>query len=235
MDITLLAFGDAGWGDEMLRGAAMTIVISVVAMSIGLVFGILGSVAKLYGGLASRGIAETYTTIVRGVPELLVIYLLFFGSSPALNALVGMFGYDGRVQVPNFVAGTFAVGLVSGAYSTEVLRGAILSIPIGQFEAARAFGMSPWLAFRRITFPQMVRFALPGIGNVWQLTLKDTSLISVTGLTELMRAADVAKNSTRQPFIFFLTAAVIYLCITSVTERGFKRAEAWSERGVRRG
>jgi len=232
--VELLTFGDAGWGDEMLRGALMTLAVSVSSMALGLALGALGAAAKLSAVAPARWLAEGYTTIVRGVPDLLVIYLLFFGGNGAAMFVAGLFGYQGYVELNAFTIGTFAVGVVSGAYSTEVIRGAVLAVPRGQIEAAQAIGMGRLLLFRRIMLPQLARFALPGLGNVWQLTLKDTSLISVTGLVEIMRQAHVAAGSTRQPFTFYLVAACLYLLLTTFSNYGFRRAEAWAGRGVRR-
>jgi octopine/nopaline transport system permease protein len=230
----LLSFGDAGWGDEMLRAMLMTVAVSTSAMLLGLAIGACGAAAKLADPALLRWLAGAYTTVVRGVPELLVIYLLFFGGNQAAMFVVGLFGIDGYVELDAFAIGTLAVGLVSGAYATEVIRGAVLAVPKGQLEAARAIGMPPWLLFRRILAPQAARFALPGLGNVWQLTLKDTALISVTGLVEIMRQAHIAAGSTREPFTFYLAAAVLYLVLTSLSHHGFRRAEAVANRGVRR-
>ena len=229
----LLSLGDQGWGDEMLRGALMTLAVSLSAMALGLAFGTLGAAAKLSAVAPARWLAEGYTTIVRGVPELLVIYLLFFGGNGAVMFIAAIFGYGGYIELNAFTIGTFAVGVVSGAYSTEVIRGAVLAVPKGQIEAAQAIGMSRVLLFRRIMLPQVARFALPGLGNVWQLTLKDTALISVTGLVEIMRQAHIAAGSSRQPFTFYLVAACLYLLLTSFSNYGFRRAEDWASRGVR--
>ena len=230
----ILAFGDAGWGDEMLRASLMTLAVSLSSMALGLVLGSIGAAAKLSDLLAARAIAGFYTTVVRGVPELLVIYLLFFGGSGAVMFVAGMFGYHGYIELNAFTIGMVAVGVVSGAYSTEVIRGAVLSVPRGEIEAAKAIGMRRMLIFRRIMAPQVARFALPGLGNVWQLTLKDTALISVTGLVEIMRQAHVAAGSTRQPFTFYVVAAILYLILTTFSTYGFQKAEAWAGRGVRR-
>jgi octopine/nopaline transport system permease protein len=230
----LLSFGDAGWGDEMLRAALMTLAVSVSSTLLGLVLGTLGAAAKLSVIPPLRWLAEGYTTIARGVPELLIIYLLFFGGSGAVMFVAGLFGYHGYIELNAFTIGTFAIGAISGAYSTEVIRGAVLAVPPGQVEAAKAIGMARGLIFRRIMFPQVARYALPGLGNVWQFTLKDTALISVTGLVELMRQAHVAAGSTRQPFTFYLVAAALYLLLTTFSNYGFQRAEGWANRGVRR-
>jgi octopine/nopaline transport system permease protein len=229
----LLSFGDAGWGDEMLRATLMTLVVSVAAVALGLVFGTLGAAAKLSVIPPLRWLADGYTTIARGVPELLIIYLLFFGGSGAVMFVARLFGYDGYIELNAFTIGTLAIGTISGAYSTEVIRGAVLAVPAGQIEAAKAIGMARGLMFRRILFPQVARYALPGLGNVWQFTLKDTALISVTGLVELMRQAWIAAGSTRQPFTFYLVAAALYLVLTTFSNYGFQRAEDWANRGVR--
>jgi len=228
----LLAFGAEGWGDEILEGAAMTVAVAVLAYGFGILIGFLGAGAKLAPNPVVRGVAGVYTTVVRGVPELLVIYLLFFGMDPLLRSIGETFGYSGAVRLPPFGVGVMAIGLISGAYSTEVIRGAILTVPRGQLEAGRAFGMSRVLVFRRILLPQLLRLALPGLGNVWQLTLKDTALISVTGLAELMRLSSVAARSTREPFIFYLVAALLYLAMTSVSTVAFQRAEKHYGRGT---
>jgi octopine/nopaline transport system permease protein len=231
----LLRWGAEGWGDELVRSALMTLAVSVASFALGLLIGGGGAFAKLSHSRLLRLIAEVYTTVVRGIPELLVIYLLYFGSSLAImRVLKGVFGYEGRIELNAFTIGMVAVGIVSGAYSTEVIRGAFQSVPKGQLEAAVACGMSPWLRFRRVLLPLAARYALPGLGNVWQLTLKDTALISVTGLVEIMRQAELAAGATRQPFVFYLTAAALYLVFTTVSNWGFHRAEAYASRGVRR-
>jgi octopine/nopaline transport system permease protein len=232
--VEILTFGDAGWGDEMLRASLMTLAVSLSSMALGLILGSIAAAAKLSDLLPARAIAGFYTTVVRGVPELLVIYLLFFGGSGAVMFVAGIFGYHGYIELNAFTIGMVAVGVVSGAYSTEVIRGAVLSVPRGEIEAAKAIGMRRMLIFRRIMAPQVARFALPGLGNVWQLTLKDTALISVTGLVEIMRQAHVAAGSTRQPFTFYVVAAILYLILTTFSTYGFQKAEAWAGRGVRR-
>ena len=230
----LLAFGDQGWGDEMLRGAGVTVLLAVSSFALGLFIGTLGASAKLSGNRLLAGTAQVYTTIIRGVPELLVIYLFFFGSTGAVMWVAGLFGYTQYIELDAFTIGMLAVGLISGAYSTEVIRGAFQAIPTGQIEAGRALGMSSWQIFHRIKIPQMLRLALPGLGNVWQLTLKDTTLVSVTALAELMRMASVASGSTRQPFTFYITAAVLYLMMTTISQVAFQRAEREYNRGMRR-
>jgi octopine/nopaline transport system permease protein len=234
MDFSLLAFGDDGWGDEMLRGALMTMAVAVCSYLLGIVIGVFLASLKLSRLAVLRYAADFYTTVVRGIPELLVIYLVFFGGGTLLRHVAsGLFGYEGYIDLPLFVTGMLCIGFSAGAYSTEVIRGAVLAVPMGQIEAAKAIGMSTGKRFWRILVPQVARFALPGLGNVWQLTLKETSLISVIGLVEIMRSAAVASGSTKEPFTFYLLAGLLYLGLTSISNRGFLRAEAWAGKGVR--
>ena len=234
MDLELLVLGDKGWGDEMLRAALVTLMVSLAAMGIGLFISIFGTLSKLSNKIYVRVLADVYTTIIRGIPELLVIYLLFFGGSNAVMSLAKLFGYYGYIELNAFVVGSVAVGAISGAYSTEVMRGAFLAIPKGQIDAAKSVGMNKYLIFTRILIPQVLRYALPGLGNVWQLTLKDTALIMVTGLVEIMRQAHVAAGSTYSPFTFYVTAALLYLILTTASNRVFNSAENWANKGVRR-
>ena len=229
----LLSFGDTGWGDEMALAALMTLALSTSAFSVGLVFGTIGATAKLSRFRAVRWLADAYTTVFRGIPELLVIYLFFFGSSAALMFVARMFGYGDYIELNNFTIGVLAIAIISGAYSTEAIRGAVQAIPKGEIEAAKAAGMNDWLLFRRIMVPQTLRFALPTLGNVWLSTMKETALIMVTGLTEIMRQAHVAAGSTRAPFVFYTLAAVLFLVLTTFSGYGFRRAERWALRGVR--
>ena len=223
-----------GFADNLLIGAGMTVALALTACAVGLVLGLLGATAKLSPFWFARGVAEGYTTITRGLPELLVVLIIYFGSSGLLTAAAGWFGHEGFVELGPFTAGTIALGLTFGAYATEVFRGAILAIPRGQIEAATAIGMSGWLTFRRILLPQVWRVALPGLGNLFLVLLKDTSLVSVIGLQELMREAQIAVGFTREPFTFYLAAAVLYLIMTAVSMAGIAWAEQLSRRGQAR-
>ena len=170
--------------------------------------------------------------MVRGLPELLVVLIIYFGSSALLTTAAGWVGHDGFVELGPYAAGVIALSLTFGAYATEIFRGAILAIPKGQIEAARAYGMGRTLTFRRIVLPQVWRIALPGLGNLFLVLLKDTSLISVIGLDELMRASTIAVGFTREPFTFYLLAAVLYLVMTIVTMVILHYAERAASRGV---
>jgi octopine/nopaline transport system permease protein len=232
--LELMGFGPRGWGLLLLRATLMTVAVSCVAFLLGSVLGALIAWARIQGDRGLRLGAEAYITVLRGIPDLLVIYLLYFGGSAAMSAVGHAFGAQGFVGVNAFAAGAIAVGIISGAYQSEIFRGAFGAIARGELEAARAVGMSGRLLFRRIVVPQTLRFAIPGLGNVWQLALKESALISVVGLTEILRQAQVGAGSTRQPFAFFITAAALYLLLSSVTGWGFRKAEAVGMRGVRR-
>ena len=232
--VELMGFGPKGWGPLMAQATLMTIAVSVTAFALGSVLGAFIAWARIEGNRLVRLGADVYTTVLRGVPDLLVIYLLYFGGSQALTALAHAFGAKGFVGVDSFAAGAIAVGIISGAYQGEIFRGAFHAIARGELEAARSVGMPRFLLFRRIIAPQALRFAIPGLGNVWQLALKESALISVVGLTEILRQAQVGAGSTRQPFEFFITAAVLYLLLSTLSGMAFERAEVAAMRGVRR-
>ena len=227
----LLAFGDTGWGDELFYATLMTIAVSLTAMIIGFLFALIFTPLKLSKYKFLNLIGNFYTTVIRGVPELLVIYLFFFGGSGAIMFVASMFGYNEYIEINAFVTGSFAIGIISGAYSTEVFRGAIQSIDKGQFEAAKVLGFSKFKQFYKIILPQMLRLAIPNLSNVWQITLKDTSLISVTGLVEIMRQSYIAAGSTRDPLFFYSFAAVLYLLLTFVSMKLINRLEVKYSRG----
>ena len=227
----LLAFGDTGWGDELFRATLMTIAVSITAMLIGFSFAAIFTPLKLSKFKSLNLIANIYTTVIRGVPELLVIYLFFFGGSGAIMFVASIFGYNEYIEINAFVTGSFAIGIISGAYSTEVFRGAIQSIDKGQFEAAKVLGFSKFKQFYKIILPQMLRLAIPNLSNVWQITLKDTSLISVTGLVEIMRQSYIAAGSTRDPLFFYSFAAVLYLLLTFISMKLINKLEVKYGRG----
>ena len=227
----LLAFGDTGWGDELFRATLMTIAVSITAMLIGFSFAAIFTPLKLSKHKPLRLIANVYTTVIRGVPELLVIYLFFFGGSGAIMFVASMFGYNEYIEINAFVTGSFAIGIISGAYSTEVFRGAIQAIDKGQFEAAKVLGFNKFKQFYKIILPQMLRLAIPNLSNVWQITLKDTSLISVTGLVEIMRQSYIAAGSTRDPLFFYSFAAILYLLLTFLSMKLINKLEVKYSRG----
>ena len=230
----LLGFGPKGWGLALLQGAGMTVLVSIAGLAIGALLGSLVAWSRLSGSWMGGALGESYAALFRGLPELLIIYFVYFGSSGLLTAIGRALGYEGFLGVPPFIAGALAVGVISGAYQAEVFRGAYRAISRGELEAARAVGMGRWLMFRRIIAPQVLRFAIPGLGNLWQVAIKDSSLISVTGLAELMREAQVAAGSTRQPFVFYVAGGALYLVLTSISDRVFEAAERRATRGMKR-
>ena len=227
----LLAFGNTGWGDELFYATLMTVAVSITAMIIGFIFALIFTPLKLSNKKYLNLIGNFYTTVIRGVPELLVIYLLFFGGSGAIMYVASIFGYNEYIEINAFLTGSFSIGIISGAYSTEVFRGAIQSIDKGQFEAAKVLGIKKHIQFYKIILPQMLRLAIPNLSNVWQITLKDTSLISVTGLVEIMRQSYIAAGSTRDPLFFYSFAAVLYLLLTYLSMKLINRLEVKYNRG----
>jgi His/Glu/Gln/Arg/opine family amino acid ABC transporter permease subunit len=223
-----------GYGGLLLKGAKLTIYVGVSAMAIAMVLGLIAAMCKLSKSKFVTFVAETYTTIIRGVPELVLILLVYYGAPTLLQNLLAFFGKDIYVPVNPFVAGVCTIGFIYGAFATEVFRGAYLAVPKGQIEAARACGMGSLLTFRRVILPQMWRFALPGLGNVWMVLIKATALISVIQLPELMRNADIAARATRKPFTCFFAASLIYLAVTIASNAFQQWAEARASRGVRR-
>tara|TARA_Y100000591_G_scaffold275931_1_gene252798 strand:+ start:37 stop:729 length:693 start_codon:yes stop_codon:yes gene_type:complete len=227
----LLSFGKTGWGDELLIATMMTIAVSITAMLIGFLFALIFTPLKLSKSKFLNILGNCYTTVIRGVPELLVIYLFFFGGSGAVMYVASIFGYNEYIEINAFITGSFAIGIISGAYSTEVFRGAIQSIDKGQFEASKVLGLKKSVHFFKVIMPQMLRLAIPNLSNVWQITLKDTSLISVTGLVEIMRQSYIAAGSTRDPLFFYSFAAVLYLLLTYLSMKLINKLEVRYSRG----
>jgi octopine/nopaline transport system permease protein len=227
----LLAFGDNGWGDELFFATLMTLAVAITAMFIGFIFSLIFTPLKITNNKILNFIGNFYTTVIRGVPELLVIYLFFFGGSAAVMFVGKIFGYDGYIEINAFITGAFSIGIISGAYSTEVFRGAIQSIDKGQFEACKVLGLNKYIYSFKIVIPQMLRLAIPNLSNVWQITLKDTSLISVTGLVEIMRQSYIAAGSTRDPLFFYSFAALLYLILTFFSMKIFNKLEQNYNRG----
>lgn len=232
----LLAYGDTGWGDELLRGLGLTIQISLCAYLVGFALGLLGAGAKLSSNVWLRRLADFYTTIIRAVPELLLILLLFYSGTSALTALLVRIGFAAEdIQISGFAAAVAALGFIYGAYMTEILRGAIQAVPKGQMEAARAFGMRPPLRFRRILFPLMLRYALPGMGNQWLNITKDSAYITVTGsVVELLSAGANAAGATKKYLFFYTTTACAFLVLTVASMLLLAALEKRLNRGLRR-
>ncbi|TDM08205.1 MAG: arginine ABC transporter permease ArtQ [Ideonella sp. MAG2] len=214
-----------GYGASLLEGALLTLAVALGSLAVAMVLGLLGAVAKLSRSQALRLAAEAYTTLIRSVPDLVMMLLVFYGGQMAVNQLGERLGWD-YVDINPFVAGVLTIGFIFGAYLTEVLRGAFLAVPPGQRDAALAFGMRPAQVLWRIVGPQMLRHALPGLSNIWLVMVKSTAIVSVIGLSDLMSRAGQAAGATREPFLFYLAAAAMYLLFTTLSEWGF----AWLQR-----
>jgi His/Glu/Gln/Arg/opine family amino acid ABC transporter permease subunit len=227
-------FDYKGYGHFLIEGAQMTIVVAVLAMVITIAMGLIGALGKLSRFRWARILADLYTTVIRGIPELVLLLLIYYGGTVLLQHLSSLFGRERPIDINAFVAGVLVIGFIYGAYATETFRGAFQAVPKGQIEAAMACGMNRRQIFWRIRLPQVWRFAIPGLGNVWLVLLKATSLMSVIGVEELTRKADLAKAPTREPFTFFISAAFIYLVFTAISDFGRHWAEKRANVGVRR-
>jgi len=220
---------------SILNGALLTVAVSLAALAVAIVLGLMGAAAKISGNTPLVALATVYTTIIRGIPELVLMLLVFYGGSIGINNLLELSGTGITLDIEPFSAGVLTLGFIYGAYMTETFRGAILSIPRGQFEAAAAFGMGPVQAFVRITLPQLVRYALPGFTNNWLVLIKATALISLIGLQEMTYLAKQASAATRSPFAFFLFTAALFLLYTWASLAVLRRLNARYSLGAQRG
>ncbi len=223
-----------GYGNLLWAGTKLTVAVGLSSMAIAIVLGLFGAWGKLCGNKLVNTVTSAYTTVVRGVPELVMILLVFYGVPTLILDITAALGREIIVDFNPFISGICTIGFIYGAFSTEVFRGAFMAVPKGQIEAARAMGMNRILTFRRVLLPQVWRFALPGLGNVWMVLIKATALISVIQLPELMRSSEIAARATRMPFTVFFAASLIYLGITVASMYVQHRAEVWANRGVRK-
>lgn len=230
-DLSLLSLSPPGWGGALLTGFLASLQLAVGGYVFGLLIGIGGAFGKLYGGPVVRDLLEVYTTVIRAVPELVLILLLYYAGTDALNQLLTLLGY-GSVDISGLAAGIFVIAVVQGAYSTEVLRGAIKAIPPGQIEAARAYGMSPVQALRRVTLPAMLPYAIPGLANLWLIATKDTALLAVVGFSELTLVTRQAAGTTKAYLMFFCAAGLLYLALTMVSNVVIHFIERHARRGM---
>ncbi|MBB3949529.1 ABC transporter permease [Aureimonas jatrophae] len=228
--LQLLSFGDTGWGDEIASGVLVTAALAIATLPFGLGLGFALAVAKRSADPALRLAAQIYTTLFRGLPELLTLFLVFYGGQNVLNLMTGAVGLQ-QVLLSSFVAGMIGLGIVFAAYASEVFLSAFQAIPTGQWEGGRALGLSRLSILRLVIFPQLVRISLPGLTNVWLNLLKDTSLVSVIGLADILRQTGVAARVTREQFLFFALACVLYLLLTFVSLSVVRRIENWARRG----
>lgn len=229
----LLEFGPGGWGDEIASGAWLTIRLALATLPFGLILGFLVALARDSGFKPLLIAGNTFTTIFRGLPELLTLFIIYYGGQILLQRIVGLFT-DTYVEVNGFVAGMVALGLVFAAYASEVFLSALRAISKGQIEAGFALGLNRVQTLRLITFPQLWRYALPGIANLWLVLLKETSLVSVIALNDLLRMTNVVVGATKEPFFFYSVACAIYLLFSIVSSFGINWIEAYAARGERR-
>ena len=218
----------------LFDGTVVTVQLALGSLLLSVLFGLIGASAKLSKSKLSQGIAGAYTTLIRGVPDLVLMMLLFYGGQQLLNDLGSWTGWWDYLEINQFTAGVFAIGFVFGAYMTETFRGAILAIPRGQIEAGIACGMTSMKIFRRITWPQMVRFALPSFTNNWLVLVKATALVSVIGLHDLVWNASTAGRSVREPFTFMFAVLIIYLIMTAISDVGLRWVDRKYSVGVRK-
>ena len=221
-----------GYLPAILEGLGLTLRVSALSLAIACVFGLIGAAAKLSGSRAARWSAEVYTTLIRGMPELVLMLLIFYGGQIGINMLAESQGWD-YIDIPPFLAGVLTIGFIFGAYLTETFRGAILAVPKGQAEAGLAFAMSRNMVWLRIVLPQMVRHAIPGFSNNWLIMIKASALVSIIGLDDMVHRAGLAAASTRAPFTFYVAVALIYLTLTSISIFALSRVEARFSLGVR--
>lgn len=221
-----------GYGWLLWEGVQLTVMVSVVSMAGAVIVGLLAALVKLGRSRSRALLAEAYTTIVRGVPELVLLLLVYYGAPTLVQDVAASLGYSFVIAINPFAAGIATITFIYGAFACEVFRGAYLNVPAGQHEAAAVLGLNRTATLRLIILPQVFRYALPGLGNVWMVLVKATALISIIQLPELMRNADVAARATRMPFTFFLAACLLYLAITLASMWAQSRAEGWASRGV---
>lgn len=221
-----------GYGWLLWEGVQLTVMVSAVSMAGAIIVGLLAALAKLGRSRPRSVIVEAYTTVVRGVPELVLLLLVYYGVPTLVQDVAASLGYDLVVAINPFVAGIATITFIYGAFACEVFRGAYLNVPAGQHEAAAVLGLNRMATLRLVILPQVFRYALPGLGNVWMVLVKATALISIIQLPELMRNADVAARATRMPFTFFFAACLVYLAITLTSMWAQSRAEGWASRGV---
>ena len=219
---------------SLLEGAGVTLSVALTSMAMAMTLGLMGALAKLSKWPWARGLAYLYTTLIRGVPDLVLMLLIFYGGQIALNDALMAMGHEEYVDINPYVAGVLTIGFIFGAYLTEAFRGAFLAVPPGQREAGLAFGLTNWQIAYRITLPQMFRHALPGLSNNWLVLIKSTAIVSVIGLSDLMTRGQQAAGSTREPFMFYLAVALIYLLFTTASEFLFSWLERRFSIGVRK-
>ncbi len=218
---------------HILIGAALTMKLAISSILVASIFGMMAALMKISENKILRILAYIYSTLIRGFPDLILLMLMYYGGQTLVNIIAPKLGYADYVDINPFLAGITTLGFSMGAYLSETFRGALMSIPRGQKEAGQAFGLSSWQIFLKITFPQMIRFALPGFINNWLVLTKATALISIIGMQDMMSKAKQAGDATGEPFTYFLFVGFIYLIITSVSLGLLKIVERKYSAGVK--
>lgn len=229
--LILLSLGDKGWGDEIAAGVVVTVTLALATLPVGLFLGFTVALARQSREHSLRLAADIYTTIFRGLPELLTIFMVFFGLQIGIRQLLLVMGVEATIEINAFASGVIALGLVLSAYASEVFLSAFRAIPAGQYEGGYALGLSKGRTMRLIILPQLIRIALPGLGNLWMILLKDTALISVIGLADIMRQTGIAARNTKEAFLFFGLACLIYLALAMLSSVAVGRIERYAKRG----
>ena len=225
----------AGYSLSILQGTVLTIELSLVSLAIAVVLGICTALIKLMAPLPLRLIAALYTTVIRGIPSLVILLLIFYGGQVLINSIAPRVGYDEYIDINPFLAGVATIGFIFGAYMAETFRGAILAVHPGQLEAGSAYGMSRAMVFMRILLPQMARHAIPGFTNNWLVLMKTTALVSIIALNDMVRMASLAAGATGKPFTFYLMVGVIYLLLTTLSNELLERVNRRYSVGVVKG
>lgn len=231
---TILACGDTGWGDELGLGLKITIVVALSTLPIGLLVGFIVALGQQSEEKSVRLAAGIYTTIFRGLPELLTLFIVYYGIQIAVQSLLTSLGFDGNFTIDAFVAGMLALSVVFSAYCAEVLLSAFRAIPKGQYEAGDALGLHRGRTMRLIIVPQLIRIALPGLGNLWMNLLKDTSYVSIIGLTDILRQTGIAVRVTKDAFFFYTLACGLYLLLAIISSAGLGLIDRWTKRSEAR-
>lgn len=230
--LALLAFGDTGWGDELLHGLGVTLALSLATFPVAIFLSFVIHWAKTSKRRPVRFVAHGYTTIFKTLPEILTLLILYYQSQAVVNWVADLIMPGSHLSVSPFLAGLIALSLVISAYGSEVVRGSLNAIGKGQTEAAQALGLSRFQTFRKILLPQLWRHALPGFGNLWVILLKDTSLVSIIALSDLVHVATLAINTTREPFFFYLLIGGIYILLVALSTRLQKSLERRASTGI---
>jgi polar amino acid transport system permease protein len=226
--VTLVSFGPQGWGDDIASGVVVTVSLALATLPLGLLLGFFIALAKQSSEPSMRLAANIYTTIFRGLPELLTLFLVYYGAQIGVQELARFFDPEANVEINSFVAGMVALGVVFSSFASEVLLSAFRAIPVGQYEGGFAVGLSRFQTMRLIILPQLVRIALPGLANLWLILLKDTALVSVIGLSDIIRQSGIAARVTKEAFLFFGIACLLYLALAMLSSIAFSAIERWT-------